>query len=67
MLSSVVEVKNDFVRMVGWQQWILPDAIPSTVETQQVGDAGSGGEDEEEDDVVFVMEAEGGAGNERAN
>lgn len=33
-LSSIVEVKDDWVRMGGnqWEQFVLPDAPPSTVE-----------------------------------
>lgn len=31
MLSSVVQVKDDWVRMVGWEQFVLPDAMPSSV------------------------------------
>ncbi|THH29241.1 hypothetical protein EUX98_g4936 [Antrodiella citrinella] len=32
MLSSLVEVRGDFVRMRAWQQYVLPAAPPSTVE-----------------------------------
>jgi la-related protein 1 len=35
ILSSIVEVKNDWVRMGGnqWEQFVLPDAPASTVES----------------------------------
>lgn len=32
MLSSVVEVRDEWVRMVGWERFVLPDAPASTVE-----------------------------------
>jgi la-related protein 1 len=35
ILSNIVEVQDDWVRMGGnqWQQFVLPDAPPSTLET----------------------------------
>lgn len=32
MLSSVVQVVDEWVRMSGWEQFVLPDALPSSVE-----------------------------------
>ena len=32
MLSSVVLVRDEWVRMIGWEQFVLPDAAKSTVE-----------------------------------
>jgi la-related protein 1 len=32
VLSTMVEVKDDWVRMIGWEQFVLPDALRSTVE-----------------------------------
>lgn len=75
-LSSIVEVRDDWVRMRGnqWEQFVLPDAPTSTVESLGAehtlaltraerrieGDIDSAEvegevEDEDEDDVVFVM------------
>jgi len=31
-LSTVVEVKDEWVRMFGWEQFVLPDAARSVVE-----------------------------------
>jgi la-related protein 1 len=56
-LSSVVEVMHDHVRMVGWEQFILPDAAPSTVES---GGYEEEAEDDDEEDVVFVLGREAG-------
>lgn len=33
VLSSVVQVKDAWVRMNGWEQFVLPDAAPSNVES----------------------------------
>ena len=33
-LSSHVQVRGNMVRMGGWEQFVLPDAAPSTVEEQ---------------------------------
>lgn len=76
ILSNIVEVKHDWVRMGGnqWEQFVLPDAPMSLVESRDAeqllalahgerrieGDADGGDvegevEDEDEDDVVFVM------------
>lgn len=30
-LSSLLQVKDPWVRMIGWEQFVLPDAAPSTV------------------------------------
>ena len=61
ILSSIVDVKDDWVRMGGnqWRQFVLPDAPASTVELLE-GDAEVEGdvEDEDDDDVVFVMSQE---------
>ena len=35
MLSSVVLVKDEWVRMIGWEQFVLPDAAKSTVEEEE--------------------------------
>ncbi|KAF8632868.1 hypothetical protein AX17_004716 [Amanita inopinata Kibby_2008] len=32
VLSSVVQVKDNWVRMNGWEQFVLPNAVPSKVE-----------------------------------
>lgn len=32
ILSSIVQVRYDWVRMGGWEQYVLPDAPRSTVE-----------------------------------
>jgi la-related protein 1 len=58
ILSSMVEVLHDSVRMIGWEQFVLPDAVKSTVgiptsETEAE-------EEEEEEEVVFVMGREAG-------
>jgi la-related protein 1 len=76
ILSNIVEVKHDWVRMGGnqWEQFVLPDAPTSSVESRDAeytltlahedrrieGDADGGEvegevEDEDDDDVVFVM------------
>lgn len=31
-LSSMVEVRDDWVRPISWQQFVFPDAVKSTVE-----------------------------------
>lgn len=74
-LSSLVEVKDDYVRLSNdqWKQWVLPQAPRSIVEDGgggldvlqlgheersgkvQVADEGEIEEDEE-DDVVFVLD-----------
>jgi hypothetical protein len=33
-LSSLVQVRGNMVRMGGWEPFVLPDAVPSTVEEQ---------------------------------
>lgn len=33
LLSSIAEVYGDHVRMKSWEQWVLPGAAPSTVDT----------------------------------
>ncbi|KAF8882173.1 hypothetical protein CPB84DRAFT_1625750, partial [Gymnopilus junonius] len=33
-LSQLVQVRGSMVRMGGWEQFVLPDAQPSTVEDQ---------------------------------
>ena len=57
-LSKVVEVLHDHVRMVGWEQFTLPDAAPSTVEgsSHEV----EADEEDEEEDVEFVLGREAG-------
>ncbi len=35
MFSSLVQVKEHFVRMGGWEQFVLPDAPKSTVESEE--------------------------------
>ncbi|KAF5380054.1 hypothetical protein D9615_006132 [Tricholomella constricta] len=32
MLSSVVQVQDEWVRMASWEQFVLPDAAPSSIE-----------------------------------
>lgn len=41
VLSSVVQVKGDWVRMSGWDKFVLPDATISVVETQDQGESGA--------------------------
>jgi len=36
VLSTMVEVKDEFVRMSGWERFVLPDAPVSTVENPTV-------------------------------
>lgn len=72
ILSSVVEVKGDWVRMGGnqWERFVLPDAPASNVESLgaenmlapahgerrfQGDESAWEMEDEDEDDIVFVM------------
>lgn len=68
-LSSLVEVHGDHVRLGNgqWRQWILPQAVPSTVENgnnqqnhtpslEREERSMDEGDEEEEDDVVFVLE-----------
>jgi len=69
VLSEQVQVRGDWVRMNAWEQFVLPDAPRSTVGLNVSGsvpylhaeqrDEHDGedmdGEDEEEEDVVFVM------------
>jgi la-related protein 1 len=66
-LSTLVEVRDEWVRMNGWEQFVLPDAPPSKVEPPSDFGAQGGrhgeeeryleveGEDDDEEDVVFVM------------
>ncbi len=72
-LSSMVEVRNGHVRMLQWQQFVLPTATLSQVEDDGgvspqdppahapiiEGHLGTNqnpdGEDEDEEDVVFVL------------
>jgi la-related protein 1 len=69
VLSSMVEVRDDWVRMVGWEQFVLPDAVTSSVESSLYtleSDMSLAGEDEvdgdvdveedEDEEVVFVMD-----------
>lgn len=96
ILSSVVQVKDDWVRMSGWEKFVLPDAATSVVEIQEQGESGAQSidirenadyipaeddtitdalahdaeeegdtevemdleEDDDEEDVVFVMDSE---------
>lgn len=37
VLSSLVQVRDDWVRMGGWENFVLPDAAPSTVESVEHG------------------------------
>ncbi|KAF8067638.1 winged helix DNA-binding domain-containing protein [Lyophyllum atratum] len=69
LLSSVVEVKGEWVRMVSWEQFVLPDAMPSKIERvdlefEEPHDAPNHKEHirqgPEEEDVVFVMGREEG-------
>ncbi|KAG5653566.1 hypothetical protein H0H81_012255 [Sphagnurus paluster] len=71
-LSSVVQVKDNSVRMIEWKQFVLPDAMPSAIEpehddhdNQQVTEhaapetvASGDVDDEDEEEVVFVMNHE---------
>jgi la-related protein 1 len=70
VLSTVVEVKDDWVRMSGWEQFVLPNSAKSEVEdfafegssqagtinADEVGEGEADGEEEEEEEVEFVME-----------
>lgn len=55
--SSVVQVNHDWVRMNDWERFVLPDAHPSVVETEQPNEADHQDEEEEEEeeDVVFIL------------
>ena len=44
LLSSMVEVKDEGVRMIGWERFVLPNALKSTVEEEEYG-APAGDED----------------------
>lgn len=55
MLSSLVEVKGSHVRMRQWQQYVLPTAPASTVPEDDPTPLGPVGDDDEDEDVVFVM------------
>ena len=66
MLSSLVEVHDDHVRLRNgqWEQFVLPDAVESTVEgigsknhIDQRGPYDGEAEEDEEDEVEIVMEA----------
>lgn len=64
-LSTTVELTaaGDYVRMIGWERFVLPDAKESAINVDKLEhrvevdseDAKDEEEDEEEDDVVFVM------------
>ncbi|KAK0446065.1 winged helix DNA-binding domain-containing protein, partial [Desarmillaria tabescens] len=64
-LSMMVELhaSGNYVRMVGWEQFVLPDAKESAISVGKLEhrveveseDAKDDEEEEEEDDVVFVM------------
>lgn len=72
VISSLVQVRDDWVRMGGWEQFVLPDAPRSTVEPLDESTDASGQltehdlegdaegdaeeEEEEEEDVVFVLQ-----------
>jgi len=45
MLSSVVQVKDEWVRMIGWERFVLPDAARSTLEEEEEYVAPAGVED----------------------
>ena len=51
-LSSMVEVRSGHVRMLQWQQFVLPTAAQSQIEGEPQN---PDGEDEDEEDVVFVL------------
>ncbi|PCH44968.1 hypothetical protein WOLCODRAFT_139352 [Wolfiporia cocos MD-104 SS10] len=53
-LSTLAEVRNEWVRMQQWEQFVLPDAPKSTVEPESGAEAEEA-EDEEEEEVVFVL------------
>jgi la-related protein 1 len=62
-LSSVVEVAEDYVRMVGWQRFVLPEAARGgLVESASAAAAAEADaeEEEEEEEVEFVMGREAG-------
>jgi la-related protein 1 len=42
-ISSIVQVLDNWVRMGGWEQWVLPDASPSSVDEGEVGIPYAGG------------------------
>jgi la-related protein 1 len=64
-LSTVCQVKGEWVRMNEWRQFVLPTARESVVEESLMrayeeslngtSVSGDGEEEEEEEDVVFVM------------
>ncbi|KAJ8472571.1 hypothetical protein ONZ45_g16610 [Pleurotus djamor] len=74
ILSSIVEVREDWVRMRDWEQFVLPGATPSLIEAAEplaqpakssshihdVHDDNEGDVDDEdeEEDVVFVIDDE---------
>ena len=70
-ISSLVELRGDYVRLSNgqWTNFVFPDAKPSDVEGDgEDGGAstgqpnppvnGNGDEEDEEDDVVFVLGSE---------
>ncbi|KAJ7599327.1 hypothetical protein C8J56DRAFT_849427 [Mycena floridula] len=70
-LSSVVQVQDQWVRMIGWESFLMPDAPESCVRDfnsesasgkQQVAHENENDEEDEEDDVVFVMDREAAGG-----
>ena len=54
-LSSIIEVREDYVRLNNrqWVKYVLPGATSSPFEEDELD------EDEDEDDVVFVLGGEG--------
>src|SRR5579859_6936813 len=58
ILSNVVEVKNDSVRMHRWENFVLPDAARSTVESPATEQEAY--EEDEDEEVEFVMGREAG-------
>ncbi|GLB39278.1 hypothetical protein LshimejAT787_0604400 [Lyophyllum shimeji] len=64
LLSSVVQVKDEWVRMVSWQQFVLPDAAPSTIEPwEEPRDRAYHGQQsrQEAEDAVREKQGEGDA------
>lgn len=63
ILSKIVEVKGDKVRLRDrhWERYVLKEAEPTSVNSD--GEDHNIEEDEEDEDVVFVMEREGDVGS----
>ena len=63
VLSTVVEVRDDWVRMAGWEQFVLPNSAKSEVEGvvyEKNPEEGEGGPPAEENVAVASREDAGG-------